>query len=104
MSPRSITVESAWFGRTGRREVFPLETIERADVRSLLGPIRSRLALVGTDGARSEYLLGTHHDHVAVAEWLNGHLERVEQLESVDEVIPIELKRLSRAAVRESAH
>lgn len=101
----TLTIRSVTFrwkrGGVARREVVvPLEALESAEVRGSL--LYSQIALRHTDGTVEKVRLGSLSDHRRVAEWLNDNLVEVARLDRApSELIPIDLSRLSKLAVRE---
>lgn len=79
--------------------VAPLETIERGDVWGNL--VRSGIVFVSTDGTQERVRLGSLEDHIEVARWLTDNLANVREGEAL---VPIEQKRLSRAALESERH
>ena len=99
LSSRALTIDTTFLGRRSSHLVFPLETLSAVEVGgSALFPT---LLLVGADGSRSQFRLGNRADCEAVVHWLAPHIARTPQLpEHPSEIIPIELEKLSRAAIR----
>ena len=99
LTPRALTITSDYGGTFQQLETIPLEAIGSVELES--GLLTTRVRFEHTDGTVSHARLGRASDHQQVVDWLRSNLERVQPLEDKPaDLIPIELAKLSKAAVK----